>query len=127
MRYHKIDYSEADLDLMYEFLGRSLGRVMCQKYWYNHTLPQGVSVFMVHSLDDRGVTTDNKMSVEYMFTKDEKYNGTRDWIKNRSEVLSAIANYIPKEYTGIVYYMNRDCVPIVSKHIKTGGDRHAIS
>lgn len=127
MGFHKIDYSEADLDLMYEFLDRSMGRVMCRKYWYNKTLPQGVSVFMVHSLDERGVADDGKIPVEYMFTKDEKYSGSRDWISDRDEVLTAIARYIPVDYTGIVYYMNRDAVPLVSRHVKIGGGRHAIS
>lgn len=118
----ELTLSEADLDLMYEFLDRSMGRVMCQKYWYAKRLPQGVSVFTVHPVERC-----DGHPVEYMFTKDEKYGGSRDWISDRDEVLTAIARYIPVDYTGIVYYMNRDAVPLVSRHVKIGGGRHAIS
>lgn len=86
----------------------STGRVLPVKDWGSSPVPQGTSVFMKH--------TDGKF--EYMFTKDEKYDGAVDWREDEQAVREALASYTPEDYTGTVFYMNMDALKIASKHSK---------
>lgn len=99
--------SEADKDLMLQFMAMSVGRVLSKNVWGSRPVPQGVSVF--NKRGDR---------FEYMFTKDEKYSRPVDWREKKSEVLSMLRNYTNEDYTGVVFYMNEGALQIASKHMK---------
>lgn len=113
MNYRKPTLSEADLDLMWEFQDRAMNSVCVRDFWYNSTIPQGVSVVLKHSRD----------RIEYMFTKDEKYSGKRDFCEEASkkDALARVIDYTPDDYVGVVLYMNRDALAMVSNHKRNSG------
>ena len=104
--YRGCELSLAEKDLMSEFVYVSIGRVCTMQGWGKQTIPQGVSVFMKHS-----------ESLEYMFTKDSKYEGQVDY-RCEDWNINEVERYIPTHYTGMVLYMNRDALSTVSKHRK---------
>lgn len=100
--------SASDKDLMCDFRFMSMGRVLPKDSWPNHTIPQGVSVFLRHTT---GI-------FEYMFTKDDKYSGKVDYRTDSNEVQQLLVQYTPADYVGVVLYMNEDALKIASKHMK---------
>ncbi len=96
--------SSAQKDLMSEFLYVAVNRVLKKKFWNHEVIPQGVSVFNVHS-DGR---------IEYLFTKDECLDMKRDDVE---DLRAMVRDYTDLEI-GIVFVMNSSCVDVVSKHRK---------
>lgn len=95
----------ADKDLMCEFIYRSMGRVLNKNVLcWERPIPQGVSVYTAHP--DTGI-------FEYMFTKDDKFNVVRDSMEEVEEMLN---RYGMCDKGGLVLYMNKCMLPIVSKH-----------
>ena len=95
----------ADKDIMEQFLCCSLNRVLCKSYWGNTIVPQGVACFKKH----------HNGRIEYMFTKDDKFDLKRDDINDLRELCRM---YTPDGYVGIVFVMHSEAVKIVSKHRK---------
>ena len=95
----------ADKDLMEKFLYASLNRTLCKEYWTSDIVPQGVAVFKRH----------HNGRVEYMFTKDDKFNMKRDDI---NDLRGLARTYSPDDYLGVVFVMHSEAVKIVSKHSK---------
>lgn len=95
----------ADKDLMVEFIYRSMGRVLNKNVLcWERPIPQGVSVYTAHP--DTG-------KFEYMFTKDDKFNVVRDSMEEAEEMLN---RYGMCDKGGLVLYMHKCMLPIVSKH-----------
>lgn len=95
-------------DAMLEFMWKSVGRVLDKDSWGSRPVPQGVSVFNKRDAGD----------FEYMFTKDERYDGKVDWREDRDSVMETLRAYTPEGYSGVVLYMNEDALKIASKHQK---------
>lgn len=111
MTYRKPTLSPADLDLMWSFQDRARGCVLRRDEWYEPTVPQGVSVF---------IKRPNK--IEYMFTKDDKYDGKVDYREaDHMKVQHNINSYVPSDYQGIVLYMNKDALAMVARHKRDCG------
>ena len=106
--YRGASLTASDKDAMLHLMWVSTGRVLPVKDWGQRPVPQGTSVFMKHA--DGGF--------EYMFTKDEKYDGEVDWREGEQEVRETLATYTPEDYFGMVFYMNRDALRIASRHSK---------
>ena len=102
---------ECDLSLMEDFVFASIGRVCPKERWHGQTVPQGVSVFLMHKCD----------RCEYLFTKDEFYDGKVDWRDgDRDEVVRCLKNYAPEE--GVVFYLNKEALQAVSRYKMRSGD-----
>lgn len=97
--------STADKDLMDRFLFSAVNRTLRQTYWGDNVVPQGVAVFKVHQ----------NGRIEYMFTKDDKFDLKRDDINDLRELCRM---YMLDGYLGIVFVMHSEAVKIVSKHRK---------
>lgn len=103
---YKLDMLKAaDKDLICEYVYRSNHRVMNKttEDW-NQPIPQGVSVFLAHP--DKG-------TIEYLFTKDDKYPVVRDNINVVEPLLMEFGDF---ENGGCILYMNACMMRVASKH-----------
>ena len=90
--------SLADKDLMEQFVADSSNRVLKKELWAHAVVPQGVAVFKRH----------HNGRIEYMFTKDDKFDMKRDDMRR----------YVIDDYIGLVFVMHSQALKTVSKHIK---------
>lgn len=97
--------SLADKDLMAQFVADSSNRVLKKELWAHSVVPQGVAVFKRH----------HNGRIEYMFTKDDKFDMKRDDINDLREL---VRRYVIDDYIGLVFVMHSQALKTVSKHIK---------
>lgn len=97
--------SLADKDLMEQFVADSSNRVLKKELWAHAVVPQGVAVFNRH----------RNGRIEYMFTKDDKFDMKRDDINDLREL---VRRYVIDDYIGFVFVMHSQALKTVSKHIK---------
>lgn len=95
--------SSADKDLMERFVYQAINRVLPREWWDSQVVPQAIAVFKKH----------HNGRIEYMFTKDDKFDMKRDDINDLRELAR---NYTAKDYIGLVFVMHSEGVKIVSKH-----------
>ena len=99
--------SLADKDLMEQFVAdcsiKSLSA--SDNIWAHAVVPQGVAVFKRH----------HNGRIEYMFTKDDKFDMKRDDINDLREL---VRRYVIDDYIGLVFVMHSQALKTVSKHIK---------
>lgn len=97
--------SLADKDLMEQFVAHSINRVLKKTLWNSDIVPQGVAVFKRH----------HNGRIEYMFTKDDKFDMKRDDINDLREL---VHKYVVDDYIGLVLVMHSEGVRVVSKYLK---------
>lgn len=98
--------SFADKELMVDYMCRSMGRVVRKEHWCMQTIPQGVSVYVVHP---------ETLEFEHAYTRDDKIDFERD---PDEMVLKMLNKYGRPCRSGLVLYMHSEVLHVVLKHLK---------
>ena len=97
--------SLADKDWMVRCVADSSKRVLKNVLWAHAVVPLGGAGFNRH----------RNGRIEYMFTKDDKFDMKRDDINDLREL---VRRYVIDDYIGLVFVMHSQALKTVSKHIK---------